>query len=880
MSFINETSHIYFVVLLLNAIFFIPQAIHIIKNKSAQGVSLIAFGGFLLIQIFLVLHASVYKNYLLMSGCLLGIIGSGLVIFLVIFYREKKHDDFSLEKIFEQLPGHIYWKDSNYRLVGCNTKNSQNFNFSSVEEAIGKTDYDFFSKDIADKVRAIDAKVIIEGIDQVAEEIFIREDGAKVVYLSHKKPLKNREGHIVGLVGFSMDVTFSKKEVLDKLAILDNIIAVMPGNVYWMDKKGVYLGCNVNEAKSFGLNSRKDIIGKRKIDISGFSIPEILNKNNYRVLENGENILVEESVIQQDGSQAIFLTSKVPLRDSDNNIIGLIGISFDITEKKKVEQELVKAKETAEASDRAKTEFFVSMSHDVKTPLSGIIGMADLMTQNSSEQVRQGAKLIYSCGMQLLGFFNSCLEISRLEMLDWSIHNEVFSLKQILHEMEALFSPTAQVKKLELTVQVDPALPSTVAGSRASIYCILLNLIGNAVKFTAYGRIDVQVFLSEALSPDEIYVCFEVKDTGIGIPGDKLGTIFDKIGHLTSVYQGKIKTGGCGLYLVGQYVKRINGRVRVDSVLGEGSIFQVFLPLKIADEKAMIEDDAKSCTSENLELAIADLPSDQAGVVKIEEISVKESAVHILLVEDNSLIQHVTETLLAESGFVVDVAATGVEAIEKFISKKYDLVYMDIGLPDQDGYIITQALRAHEKSIGKIDCVPVVALTAHSSVDVELFCARAGMQGIVSKPLTREQAGVIWERYGLGKEQDVIGLTVIQAAKLAPPENQIIDLDETVTLLGTREYALELLTLWYEMLTHRFLPVLTSLVKSRDEQSLRHELHTMLGSLCYVKTPLLNQAALELQAAIRTDPANIEFAYQHLLDEAQRFIEYYQKKYG
>ncbi len=251
-----------------------------------------------------------------------------------------------------------------------------------------------------------------------------------------------------------------------------------------------------------------------------------------------------------------------------------------------------------------------------------------------------------------------------------------------------------------------------------------------------------------------------------------------------------------------------------------------------------------------------------------------EDAPRILLVEDNSLIQNVTQVLLNGLGFSVDVAATGAEAIEKFSPGRYGLIYMNIGLPDQDGYSVTQAIREKEVELNAL-AVPIIALTAHSAVDVETFCGRAGMQGILSKPLTREQAEAVWRKFGLGKSERVTGLTLAEHSETPLLSSQIIDMDGTVALLGTKEDAEELLALWFEMLTKRFLPALKDLIEARDDEALRQELHTMLGSLCYVKTPLLNQAVLELQTAARNHPHSIEGAYQHVLIEAQRFMKYY-----
>ncbi|MES2203873.1 MAG: ATP-binding protein, partial [Pseudomonadota bacterium] len=418
------------------------------------------------------------------------------------------------------------------------------------------------------------------------------------------------------------------------------------------------------------------------------------------------------------------------------------------------------------------------------------------------------------------------------------------------------------------TIEIDPTLPQAVRGHHASIYRILLNLTGNALKFTKTGSVQLRAFLSETIAANQVRVGLEVKDTGIGIPEDQHEIIFEKLKRLTPSYEGKIEGSGIGLYIVDQYVKRMNGIVEVESALGKGSTFTVLLPLSIAPDistASVNETQSQPITSSSITFK---------PTASEHKKTLPANAPRIFLVEDNPLIQHVTEALLNGAGFSVDIAGTGAEALEKFSPGKYGLVYMDIGLPDQDGYSVAHAIREKEKSLA----TPIIALTAHGALDVERFCSRAGMQGVLSKPLTREQATSVWERYGLGKSEKVDGLTMIENTDKTPVASQIIDIKGTASLLGSKDRAKELLTLWFEMLTKRFLPALHDLISKHDIEGLRHELHAMLGSLCYVKTPLLNQALLELQTATRNHPQEIENAYQRVLQESQRFIDQYQKQ--
>lgn len=877
---------IFSISLFINAVSFIPQIVRIIREKSAKGVSLITFSVFLASQFSAVLYGLLIKSYILIVGYLLSMVFCAPVVLLILIYRRNKHkltssetniDGVSFKDILDQAPAHIYWKDLEGKCLGASDLLCKNLNYEK-EDILGTSCFDYCPAEQAEKVMAVDQHVLATGVSIGCEEVTNNLEGQARRYLSYKVPLKNKKNQTVALLGVSVDITDSHRQEIERMHLLEHIIALMPGHVYWLDRHGVYQGCNDVQAQSAGLSSREEIVGKRNKDLPwnvNTLVPQVIDSVNEEVMALGQACVLEEPMSSINGNTGYCLSSKVPLRDTANNVVGLLGISIDITEKKKAETALIEAKEAAEAADRAKTEFLANMSHDVKTPLSGVIGMADLIAHDAVERDAQRARAIYSCGMQLLAFFNSCLELSQLEMEQWASNNVVFSLQQMLSAVEAIFLPAAQIKGLEFTVKADANLPIAVYGHRASIYRIMLNLIGNALKFTTNGSVQVQGFLVEMLSPTQARIALEVKDTGIGIPKDKCEIIFEKMSRLTPAYEGKIEGSGIGLYIVDQYLKRMNGEIRVDSIEGEGSTFTVFLPLDIAtkeelDNDGFLENSVMSVTAPATAVSTTPLTSD-------EKSALPKGAPRILLVEDNSLIQHVTQALLHDSGFLVDIASTGAEALKHFAINKYDLIYMDIGLPDQDGYSVTQAMRAREKALGVVLPVPVIALTAHGALDVEAFCMRSGMQGVLSKPLSREQASAIWAKFGLGKAHDVPGLTIIRSPEIIPLEQQIIDMDGTIALLGSREYANELLALWEEMLTHRFLPALKDFVAKRDDEALRQELHTMLGSLCYVKTPLLNQAVLELQAAARNHPNNIEAAYRHMLAEAQRFVDQYKK---
>ncbi len=666
----------------------------------------------------------------------------------------------------------------------------------------------------------------------------------------------------------------------------NGIIRCMPGNVYWLDKNCLTVGCNQNVLDMFGLKSVDDFVGlsfeeMAKIGHWHQNQATSFEQDTREVIRSGKpKMNVEEPPISDsNGNLIYFLTSRVPLFNHLGEVTGVVGISTDITQRKEMEKELLKAKNIAESANRTKTEFLANMSHDVKTPMTGVVTVADLMMHKPSWCTPEKAEIIHSSGLQILNFFNSCLELSKLEMAEWSSAEEAFSLKTLLEEIYALFLPRAQSKSLNFNIDYDKALPQTLFGHRGSVYRVILNLMGNALKFTETGEVQLRAFLVEALNEKNIHVGIEVKDTGIGIPEDQQEIIFEKLRRLTPSYEGKIEGSGIGLYIVDQYVKRMDGSINVESSVGKGSTFTVVLPMTIASNLFFSENKKEKVFTSEDNIFSHVTPTITAptnfGGSSIDEKTFAEDTPRILLVEDSDIIQMVTKTLLNDTGFQVDIASSGEEAVQMFLPGKYGLIYMDIGLPVMNGYETTQAIRAKEKTDPSHIQTPIIALTGHGAVDVQTFCGQAGMQGVLSKPLTREQAENVWRRYGKNESLHVPGLTLI--ALSSPSMNiQIIDLAATIALLGTEKQARDMFTLFAKELTEQFLPDVEKLIRQHNHDALRKQLHTMMGTLCYVKVPLLHQAIVDLQLAVHSSFHTIENSYKQLQREAKHFNDLYQ----
>ena len=579
---------IFSLALFVNALLFIPQALRIFRKKNSSDVSLMTFLGFLLIQFAIVLHGFIVHDYKLVIGYVISMVTCGIVVALIFIYRKPQTDNIDqlpLESIIKQIPGHLYWKDIYGKYQGANTKNWHDLGFLNKDDYIGKNDYDVLPASDADKIRLIDDTIIRTGKNSLNEEWVQERDNIKRLYLSDKAPLKNHEGKIIGIIGISINITKMHKETVDKLKMLEDIIAVMPGHVYWVDKDNVYLGCNDLQAKSAGLKSRKDIIGLKNKDLpwslNQGAKPEVIDKANFQIMQSGEAITIEEPAILKDGTKATFLSSKVPLKNDQDEVVGMVGISIDITDRKKQEVELHKAKKVAVEANQMKSNFISNMEHDIRSPFVPIVTFSRALSDTEQDpQKKQYLKFIMDAGNELLNYCNGILDFSRLEAGTLAVLDKKFSLPELLERILKIERITAKHANLTLDFQYDKQIPDVLLGDHVRIERILLNLLSNAIKFTDQGSVSLSVELA-AQEEHNVLVRFTVTDTGIGIPADKQDYIFERFSRLTKSNQGKYKGMGVGLPIVKQFMAELDGEIDLVSEPGKGTTFSCMIPLGI-----------------------------------------------------------------------------------------------------------------------------------------------------------------------------------------------------------------------------------------------------------------------------------------------------------
>lgn len=375
-------------------------------------------------------------------------------------------------------------------------------------------------------------------------------------------------------------------------------------------------------------------------------------------------------------------------------------------ERKKVEEEILRSKALAEDSAKAKDDFVANMSHELRTPLGAILGFADLLQKTDLDPVQQEyLEAIHTSGKSLLSIINDILDLSKLDAGKFIIESVPFSIPELMHSIQVMFSPKAAGKELRLSCSADLSINYQVTGDPMRLTQILVNLIGNAIKFTNSGSVDVNCIVSKE-DHDSLELNFTVRDTGIGIEPEKMHSIFDRFmqadTHITRQFGGT----GLGLAITKQLIELQGGHIHVHSEPNRGTEFNFMIPYKKAQEPS-----------------IASQKSLHSGLRSY-------GSVHkVLIVEDNLINQKLTATILHHNGFEVAIAKNGRKAIEMLKEYNPDLILMDIQMPVLDGYRTTQMIR-DELHIG----TPIIAMTAHALSGEREKCLKAGMNDYLAKP--------------------------------------------------------------------------------------------------------------------------------------------------
>ncbi len=451
------------------------------------------------------------------------------------------------------------------------------------------------------------------------------------------------------------------KQVLRK--VLDNI----PIKVFWKDRDSKFLGCNKSSLKEMNIENEEDVIGKSDFDFHEKEDAKKYRDDEDAIMRSGVPKLNYQETQIKKGKEHIYITSKLPFYDEKDNVIGLVGTSDDITEQKEIEVKLKKAIEEANAANLSKSTFLSNMSHEIRTPMNAILGYSQLLQDddNLTKVQQENLRTINRSGEHLLELINDILDMSKIEAGRVSLKQTDFSFIELLKEVEQLFKLKAEQKHIEFSFKLDEKIPKAIVADESKIKQVIINLIGNALKFTSTGFVKVTV---ETGTNNLMFV--KVKDSGKGILKEEQETVFKPF---EQAQKGAAVKGGTGLGLAisKKLASLMEGDIEVESELGNGAEF-IFSFNYLEGEESKLE--------ENIE------------VLKVEALSPEMKGFKVAIVDDRFENRDILFKKLDPLGFATQMAENGQEAVDLYKEWKPDIILMDVVMPVMDGVEATRQI--------------------------------------------------------------------------------------------------------------------------------------------------------------------------------------------
>jgi two-component system sensor histidine kinase/response regulator len=912
-------------------------------------------------------HVQVMKSPIRDAG---GNVVGVQVIFWDVTERRKaeaalEQERYLLRALMDNLPHSIYFKDTRSCFIRINRALANYFGLSDAADALGKTDFDYFAEEHAREAKADEEQVM-----QTAEPLLDKEeretwpDGRETWVTTTKLPLYNEQGEIVGTFGISRDITEQKRagEALRtsemKYRTLydssrDAIMLATP-------EEGFFSG-NPAAVELFGCRSEEEFTACTPADLSPEHQPDgVLSTVKAQqmmaiAMEEGSH-LFEWTHKRVDGSE-FYATVLLTRMEIEGKRV-LQATVRDVTDEKRAAEALRAAKEAAETANRAKSAFLANMSHEIRTPMNVIIGMTELVLETAlSAEQREYLLALQESSEALLSLINDILDFSKIEAGKLDLDVTAFDLHESLGDTTRWLGIRAHGKGLELACRIRPEVPMSVVGDQARLRQVVVNLLGNAIKFTDQGEVVLEVRRQSA-SDGQVVLHFAVTDTGIGISKDKLEAIFDAFEQADNTTTRRFGGTGLGLAISSKLVEMMGGRIWAESEVGQGSTFHFTAQFNLAEEEAadrsplqpeviggtrvlVVDDNATNrlilqemlanwgmvpstaagarealrllreadesgqpfplvisdvhmpemdgfglvdaikqdpviASTVIMMLTSGDRPGDIAhcermgiaayllkpvkqselfdavmialGVTVAEDEVVPVAAgeqpprtrpLRVLLAEDSLVNQKLAVGLLKRRGHSVVVASNGKEALAALELEKFDLVIMDVQMPEMDGLEATAAIRAKEKRTGAH--LPIIAMTAHAMKGDRERCLDAGMDKYVSKPIRAKQLfDVIEETVGGFPEPD-------KAIQIPLPEGERADWNAALRAVRGDRQLLDLVVETALEEAPRLMEGIRAAVAAGDPAALRLAAHTLKGSIRYFGEGAAYELAFQLE---------------------------------
>jgi PAS domain S-box-containing protein len=565
---------------------------------------------------------------------------------------------------------------------------------------------------------------------QDREELLIDEKGRPRMHAFTKVPLHGADGQITGLVCIGRDVTDQRQAEQDlarERNLLRTLMDNLPAHIFVKDTQSRFIIANTATLRSLGAERMADVIGKTDFDFLPAERAQQFYDDEQHIIHTGTPMINhEELLIDAAGNARWLSTTKVPLREPAGKLIGVMGISHDVSERRTMEEELRRAMAAAQSASKAKSEFLARMSHEIRTPMNGILGMTELAldTELTREQ-RECLQMVLTSGEALLSVINDVLDFSKIEAGKMQLEPAPFHLRDSLADAVRSLGLRAQQKGLELACHVSPTVPDLLLGDVGRLRQVIVNLVGNAIKFTSHGEVVVNVSAAacglavnakeDTAKPQaaEVELCFTVRDTGIGIPPDKQQAIFEPFeqvdGSITRQYGGT----GLGLAISSQLVQLMGGRMWVESEVGRGSRF-----LFTARFQGVPGRESPQRMEE---------PPDVHGL-------------RVLLVDDNATHLDILKEMFTGWRMRPTAVSSTAEALAELrraaaAGEPYQLLLADAVMPPPDGFALAEQVRAEPGLVG----ATILMLTSAGRAVSAERCREIGVQATIMKPLKQSE---------------------------------------------------------------------------------------------------------------------------------------------
>jgi len=684
-----------------------------------------------------------------------------------------------LRQIFDVVPNSIFVKDTDGRFVTINQAGSAIYGVE-IEEVIGRRENEFIAMppEQMETYLVNNRRVMETGQRQIyPSQTIVNRQGEIRWYKTIVEPFVDIQGVLKGVIGSAMDITDIKQaeiEIQSQRAFLRQVIDLVPNLLFVRDRQGEFLLLNAATAAIYG-TTMENLLNKSEIEmvVSPFPLDEFLVTNQEVMTTGKSRILEAQSVTNFRGEKKVYYTVISPFLDGEGNIQGIIGCSTDITDLKQVEIELQTAKEAAEAANRAKSTFLANMSHELRTPLNAILGFTQVMERDRllNPEHQEYLGIINRAGKHLLELINDVLEMSKIEAGQTTLQLEACDLYLLLKGLEEIFRLKANSQGLELIFQVAPGVPHYIETDERKLQQILLNIVGNALKFTQAGQVSLAITLIEGL-PDQIidqaileaaianpiskisanldnenvekifYLVFTVTDTGSGIDPEEIPLLFTPFMQTMTGYRSQQGTG-LGLAISRKFVEQLGGDIWVQSTVGQGTVFSFYIPCYSLDQEIFPLNQTNQINQTKASVINSE-PVSPAPIPRMRDLAIDRLKYRALVVDDHPDSRRLLVDILTHQGFTVWEAENGEVAQQLWQSFRPHLIWMDLQMPIMDGYATTRWIREQERLLQQqdsaLDSTPtiIIALTANVLESDRQNVLAAGCDDCIYKPFRED----------------------------------------------------------------------------------------------------------------------------------------------